>query len=195
MRRKIRDVAEVLRNDTTGWEYGPSSADIHKGSTVVFSLRLSADELELLRDRATAWNMPVSDVIKGAVFNAANGSCCLGSTSTLSGESINGTTHSFCVGGSASFTCVSNGHSIPSDYQTNAAWTNPDTTTATSWATSIKNDATTINVLSPGQTENTMMGSWYYSSCNSYQPHQTVFQFNQLNRDSSEVKQVTQDTD
>jgi hypothetical protein len=66
-------IEEIERNQdaTEGWDSGPIRATVRRGSTVVFSLRLSADELEVLRDRAVTRNMTVSDVIREAVFSNA----------------------------------------------------------------------------------------------------------------------------
>jgi hypothetical protein len=68
---QLAEEIEQHRGDTKGWDQGPDRAIVRKGSTVVFSLRLSAEELETLRDRAAARQMTVSDVIREAVFTNA----------------------------------------------------------------------------------------------------------------------------
>jgi hypothetical protein len=65
--QELAEEMERHHDDIRGWESGPSRATVRRG-TVVFSLRLSADELETLRDRAETHQMSVSDVIRQAVF-------------------------------------------------------------------------------------------------------------------------------
>lgn len=86
--RSNQELAENIernRDNTEGWDSGPSQATVRKGSTVVFSLRLSADELEVLRDRAATRQITVSEVIRDAVFANAI------SVSFSTGESVMGT--------------------------------------------------------------------------------------------------------
>lgn len=71
--QELAEEIELHRDDTRGWDSGPNRATVRKGSSVVFSLRLSVEELEVLRDRAEAHQMTVSEVIREAVF--ANAVC------------------------------------------------------------------------------------------------------------------------
>ncbi|HKV54859.1 MAG TPA: hypothetical protein VJN94_09465 [Candidatus Binataceae bacterium] len=59
------------RDESIHWKGRPSSLVIEKGDpTVVFSLRLTVDELEYLRERASTQGMTVSAVIRNAVFGS-----------------------------------------------------------------------------------------------------------------------------
>lgn len=68
--KSLADEIQKRKGDTSGWSNGPASVAFRKGDGVVFSLRLSADELEEIRDRARARGMSVSELIRRALFPA-----------------------------------------------------------------------------------------------------------------------------
>jgi hypothetical protein len=63
---------EERRGDTTNWSQKPVVTDVPKMASVVFSLRLPAQELDDLRQRAEADGTTVSDLIRWAVSSSIN---------------------------------------------------------------------------------------------------------------------------
>jgi hypothetical protein len=68
--KSLADEIQKRKGDTSGWSKGPANVALRKGDGVVFSLRLSADELEEIRDRARAGRISVSELIRRALFPA-----------------------------------------------------------------------------------------------------------------------------
>jgi hypothetical protein len=64
---------EERRGDTSLWAETPSKANIRRGGSVVFSLRFSRQELELLRQRAEVEGATVSELIRRAAMREATG--------------------------------------------------------------------------------------------------------------------------
>lgn len=56
------------RGDTSNWSATPVKATVRRGGTVVFSLRFSPEELELLRQRAEQAGTTISELIRSAAF-------------------------------------------------------------------------------------------------------------------------------
>jgi hypothetical protein len=62
---------ENRRGDTSLWSDAPVKATVRRGGTVVFSLRFSPQELELLRQRAEQAGSTISDLIRSAALRCA----------------------------------------------------------------------------------------------------------------------------
>lgn len=59
---------EQRRGDMSLWEKEPSKADVRKGTSVVFSFRLTTDELRGLREAAKQRGVNVSELIRSAAL-------------------------------------------------------------------------------------------------------------------------------
>ena len=69
-----RDLAKYYderRGDLSLWSEKPAKAKVRRSGGVVFSLRFSKDELELLQARADAEGIPVSQFIRRSALEAA----------------------------------------------------------------------------------------------------------------------------
>ena len=62
---------EHRRDDASLWEEKPSKANVRHSGSVVFSLRISPDELTLLRETAESRGMNVSELVRRAALREA----------------------------------------------------------------------------------------------------------------------------
>ena len=69
--RELAEFYEERRGDMSLWADKPSKANVRRGGTVVFSLRFGRQELELLRKRAEAESITVSELIRRAAMREA----------------------------------------------------------------------------------------------------------------------------
>lgn len=71
-RQRTREaVAKEIQNQkgaAKNWSKGPAPLQFRKGSGVVFSLRLSAEELEEIRDLASRGGLSVSEFIRQRIL-------------------------------------------------------------------------------------------------------------------------------
>lgn len=67
-KKSIADKIQRRKGDVSGWARGPADLTFRKSDSVVFSLRLTADELEEIRDRARAQGMGVSELVRRILF-------------------------------------------------------------------------------------------------------------------------------
>ncbi len=80
------------RGASIDWSGGPSNLTVVQGTgSVVFSLRLTVDELEALRERAINQHVTVSEIIRGALFVQSTNEVQTNTSSTVifnSGSSL-----------------------------------------------------------------------------------------------------------
>jgi hypothetical protein len=62
---------ESRRDDTSLWEEKPSKANVRRGGSVVFSIRLDPHELALLREKAQQRHTTVSQLVRRAAITEA----------------------------------------------------------------------------------------------------------------------------
>jgi len=62
---------ESRRDDTSLWEEKPSKANVRRGGSVVFSIRLDPRELALLREKAQQRHTTVSQLVRRAAITEA----------------------------------------------------------------------------------------------------------------------------
>ncbi|MBI2862492.1 MAG: ribbon-helix-helix protein, CopG family [Chloroflexi bacterium] len=70
----LAEYFEQRRGKTSFWAKRPSRAKVRKGGTVIFSMRLALEELELLRAQAAAQGVTVSELIRRALQSLRQGS-------------------------------------------------------------------------------------------------------------------------
>lgn len=59
----------LKRSKSIDWDHSPSRLSFAKGgASIMFSFRLTVDEIELLRERASEQNVSISDLIRNALF-------------------------------------------------------------------------------------------------------------------------------
>lgn len=67
-KKSLADKIQTRKGDTAGWSKGPANLRFRKSDSVVFSLRLTVDELEDIRDRARQQGIGVSELVRSTLF-------------------------------------------------------------------------------------------------------------------------------
>ncbi|MFQ5879556.1 MAG: DUF6290 family protein [Dehalococcoidia bacterium] len=68
--KELAQLFEERRGDMSLWAEKPTRAKVRKGGSVVFSIRFTPDELEMLRRRADVQGITVSELIRQAVLES-----------------------------------------------------------------------------------------------------------------------------
>jgi hypothetical protein len=71
--RELAEKYEKQRGDMSQWESTPAKVRVRRQGGIVFSLRMSPQELELLRAKAAEEGTTISDVIRRAAIREARG--------------------------------------------------------------------------------------------------------------------------
>ena len=69
--REIAEFYEKRRGDTSLWSEKPTRARIRRGGSLVFSLRLAREEMELLQAKASECGVSLSEFIRRAALKEA----------------------------------------------------------------------------------------------------------------------------
>jgi hypothetical protein len=69
--QELAEYYEKRKGDTSLWADKPTKANVRRGGSVVFSIRLSRQELAQLRERAEKEGKTVSEVIRWGALRAA----------------------------------------------------------------------------------------------------------------------------
>ncbi len=69
--KELAEYYEKRRGDTSLWSEKPTKANVRRGGSVVFSIRLKPQELQLLRRRAEEEGRTISELIRWGALQAA----------------------------------------------------------------------------------------------------------------------------
>jgi len=70
---ELRKYFDTNRGDESLWSNQPESARVGKKSSIVFSVRFTADELKAVKEQAGLWQTTISSFIRKAVLEWAPG--------------------------------------------------------------------------------------------------------------------------